>query len=407
MKRKNKWSSFFSTIAIALLLTSKTVCATQARNYINSFGRYTEIAGIPSSNFPQVIDLTFIYSGQFAIVNNNTMSIEPVYQYDEQQDKIKYDVTNSSFSNTTYPLSDDNQNTYVNFDINKDGGPSNIYTCIRSDISPSKIYVSGFDIYFSPNSLRPEEYAVKGDRGLDSDGLDKIINKTVYSTDTISFPSSGNQCYRIELYHSQPLRISEVRPLISIDDQKYGLTKKHVRFLALPNNSYSYYYDLDSQVKDYVIPMSNENLQYPVGNKVQNLKLNILTSVPNPNYLPSDKDNDEVVDEFDNCPNTPNYDQADANHNGVGDACDDFDQDGVMNTHDNCPMIPNPDQANKDGDQYGDVCDNEESRVSEKYPWLPWVAIVIGFGVTGGVLFVNIKQNEHIRVEGENTETKP
>src|SRR6478752_1406082 len=35
----------------------------------------------------------------------------------------------------------------------------------------------------------------------------------------------------------------------------------------------------------------------------------------------------------------------------------DFDGDGVPNASDNCPYTPNPDQADSDGDGKGDVCD--------------------------------------------------
>jgi hypothetical protein len=36
----------------------------------------------------------------------------------------------------------------------------------------------------------------------------------------------------------------------------------------------------------------------------------------------ADLDNDGVADGLDNCPNVPNADQADSNHNGVGNACE-------------------------------------------------------------------------------------
>lgn len=73
---------------------------------------------------------------------------------------------------------------------------------------------------------------------------------------------------------------------------------------------------------------------------------------------PGDVDGDEVRDEQDNCPNTPNGSQA--NTDGLadgGDACDaDDDQDGVADAADNCRVVANPDQANADGDAYGDAC---------------------------------------------------
>jgi len=52
-----------------------------------------------------------------------------------------------------------------------------------------------------------------------------------------------------------------------------------------------------------------------------------------------DRDNDLVLDQNDNCPNVVNTDQADANNDGVGDACPvfclaDFDNDGDVDTSD-------------------------------------------------------------------------
>ncbi len=58
-----------------------------------------------------------------------------------------------------------------------------------------------------------------------------------------------------------------------------------------------------------------------------------------------DFDGDGVIDFSDNCPGTPNPDQADADRDQVGDVCD------------NCPARPNPDQADGDGDGIGDACD--------------------------------------------------
>ena len=85
--------------------------------------------------------------------------------------------------------------------------------------------------------------------------------------------------------------------------------------------------------------------------------------------LCSDRDQDGVCDDVDNCPGTPNPDQADVDQDGVGDVCDncvdmpnpdqaDADQDGVGDACDNCVDTPNTDQADADQDGVGDECDN-------------------------------------------------
>ena len=84
-------------------------------------------------------------------------------------------------------------------------------------------------------------------------------------------------------------------------------------------------------------------------------------SPPPTNGSGVDTDNDGIDDDVDNCPNTPNNDQADANNDGIGDVCDeDLDDDGVLNDNDNCPINANPDQLDTDSDGEGDVCDSDD-----------------------------------------------
>jgi subtilisin-like proprotein convertase family protein len=85
-------------------------------------------------------------------------------------------------------------------------------------------------------------------------------------------------------------------------------------------------------------------------------------------FTPTDTDNDGHPDCQDNCPFVANPDQADADSDSIGDACDictDTDSDGFGNPGfpantcptDNCPTVANSGQEDADGDGIGDACD--------------------------------------------------
>ena len=74
-----------------------------------------------------------------------------------------------------------------------------------------------------------------------------------------------------------------------------------------------------------------------------------------------DADDDGVLDDVDNCPGVYNPNQADADGDGLGDACDDcndVDSDDVCDDVDNCLGTYNPNQEDTDGDGIGDACDD-------------------------------------------------
>ncbi len=75
----------------------------------------------------------------------------------------------------------------------------------------------------------------------------------------------------------------------------------------------------------------------------------------------ADTDSDGDNDKNDNCPTTSNADQANADGDTQGDACDsDDDNDGILDATDNCPLVSNNGQLNTGGDPKGDACDGDD-----------------------------------------------
>ena len=80
-----------------------------------------------------------------------------------------------------------------------------------------------------------------------------------------------------------------------------------------------------------------------------------------------DADADTVADAVDNCPQNSNWDQANLDGDGLGDACDDdIDGDGLPDIEDNCPAVSNPDQLDLDGNGWGDLCDGGGGASSDR-----------------------------------------
>ncbi len=74
-----------------------------------------------------------------------------------------------------------------------------------------------------------------------------------------------------------------------------------------------------------------------------------------------DTDSDTIYNYLDNCPDTPNTDQADQDGDGMGDVCDDdSDGDDIPNVDDNCADFYNPAQEDFDEDGIGDLCDDDD-----------------------------------------------
>ena len=73
-----------------------------------------------------------------------------------------------------------------------------------------------------------------------------------------------------------------------------------------------------------------------------------------------DTDQDGIPDTVDKCPNVANADQLDSDNDGEGDDCDtDKDNDGIEDVSDNCPIVANSDQLDSNHNGVGDACEND------------------------------------------------
>jgi len=194
-----------------------------------------------------------------------------------------------------------------------------------------------------------------------------ILARSELTSTLVLFPETTASNWNIALEYAQPLRVNEVR-FIQIDAE--AEVENTLRFLAQPMRTYTVYVDPETYVSIPAVESGN------LSSDIDVLVVSDTASyLPNPEFQFTDSDEDGIADRLDNCVSVPNPDQTDVNNNNRGDACDDFDKDGIINAIDNCQNEPNRNQLDDDGDGIGDMCDEEESRVTEKYGWIPWAAM--------------------------------
>jgi hypothetical protein len=209
-----------------------------------------------------------------------------------------------------------------------------------------------------------------------------VVAMRKFESTRVEFPPTTAQEWRVVFEHPQPLRITR---LLIDDESAHAAATATLRFLALPSHRYRVFLDADRAVN----LNTGEAGDLSRNEGVRQVAVGGISA--SGDYRASDLDRDGVPDVTDNCVSVANADQADVDANGRGDACDDFDRDGVRNAADNCPDIPNRAQADTDGDGIGDVCDAEESRMTERFVWLPW----LGMALVGGLLtamFIQVRR---------------
>jgi hypothetical protein len=327
---------------------------------------------IDSISIPTVVEIPFnddyIENSLFAIYNKTKSSFEPYYIRNTISNnliKIKSTCINCS-SNSL--LTDNNLLTYEEFEILGD----EVETAVIKLKGEKLITSDSLTLKLDKNVSLPIKIRITALVG----GKEKVVAIERIDGYSVNFPKTVSDEWIISLDYVQPLRITE----IVLHQLGAKTNTKGLRFLAQPKNNYIVYLNPDRHVNVPVSEAGNLSLNNDV------LILKNYTALPNPEYILSDIDGDGIPDIRDNCINVYNPDQEDLNNNGKGDACEDYDKDGIINSEDNCQNVPNRNQLDSDGDGIGDACDSEENRITEKYPFIPWLGIFFAM-ITVIVLF--------------------
>ncbi len=311
--------------------------------------------------------------------------VKPAYLTNQTTIKTPVVIENTQTGEYYPALADADVRTLQQFDVEV-GGSANSVTLVFIHAEP--ILSSLLELTLDRNVNLPATVAIQAV----VNGREQVVRTEAPVTGTtISFPPTMASVWYVTMTYRQPLRLSK----LSLQNETAGVSiTKEVRFLAQPNRTYEVYFDADTTVA----PFGRESGNLTSGSKatVQSVTNQLVS--PNPAYQMVDRDQDGIADVSDNCPNTSNVDQSDIDNSGRGDACEDFDRDGVSNVTDNCVNLPNQDQLDEDGDMIGDVCDDTESRLTEKYQFIPWAALGLAFVMIVG-MFAIVARRPVVAVE--------
>ena len=317
---------------------------------------------------PTVVELPIapasVSQPNFAVVQNSDGTAIPYYWRKASETvPVPWYVTVDGYG-IQRALTDGNINTLSSFPLPEEGEGSLKIVMETNNLTT----VSALTFTLQKNVLLPLRISIEtvGQNGQ----MQRVLADTNMRSNTVVFPEVNTRILIINVTYAQPLRVSELS--VGLENPTTQITAG-LRFLAQPNESYTVFLNPDRPV---IAPaFSGGDLRSSAG--VIMLAPGRITS--NQLYQPYDADNDGVANDLDNCEAIANPTQSDVNNNGVGDECDDYDRDRVMNSTDNCPDLPNSSQIDTDGDGIGDECDDEESRLTEKYQWILWAGLGIGF----------------------------
>lgn len=371
--------------AIFLLFTTAVAWAEEEKSVENLKKAFQSVADVEFGkiNFPSVIEFPIEFKNgslrQVLVIEKESGAIQPAIVI-EKNKKINYTARDSFDGRDSRLLADGNMETFKEYFSDNGVDQKRVDIFITSEIG---IDTDSLTLYLDKFVALPEAVEISAMVG----GQEKIIlGKSKPLSSVLNFPRTKASEFKISLYYVQPLRIRELQ---FIDHNSGGVAESRdsVRFLAQPGKKYEVFFDLDRYVRieSGEMPNLRQDEEIILASKISSGK--------NTFYEKADSDGDGVADEGDNCVGIKNSDQADLNHNGRGDACDDFDRDGIINSADNCPDIPNRNQTDEDADGAGDICDQSDDRVLQDQKWFPLAVIFLVFVVVG-LIFLKTFRSE-------------
>lgn len=312
----------------------------------------------------------------FAVLEKESQTFEPYYFYTTRESTLVSVEENPEYNSTELQfLVDGDTGTFVNFDLSEDlQGAVTLTLLTETPVTSESLFFR-----LSTNVALPKTVSISvGEQGKEM----IVLAPTSMENNRVFFPETIASRWVIQLEYVQPLRLTEI-----VLDQKNETGTQGLRFLAQPQTQYLIFLNPDSYL--YIETGERGNLQEDDG--VKKIESTSFYVQKNPLYEKSDVDNDGIPDEIDNCVDIENSNQEDLDENGRGDPCDDYDRDNVLNEEDNCQNDPNRYQEDIDNDGLGDVCDTEESRLTERMPWLPWTGMGLAALVIVGILWKTMR----------------
>lgn len=359
-------SFLIAAVLVSLSSTYVFAARSELETIEEKISAFREVSDVPAEaiKVPTVVDAPVEYlpvvRQQMAVFDQETQQFVPSSFVHKYHQIVR--IFSDQSPEQDFALNDHDYTTYVDFEV-----PENsVGQAILTVVADKPFTADSLWLGLAKHVRMPQAVEIRAM----VNGVDKII---IAEMDTkgvcvrcLVFPETTAAKWQVKFSYGQLLRISEIA---FNQMKKADQVTTYLRFLMQPEHSYQIFRVPDRAV---TIPVGEAG---DLHDDKEVMRLQVTRFMPNPIFYESDIDDDGVPDIRDNCVSVANVDQADINNNFRGDFCDDYDRDGLINSKDNCPNHPNRGQKDIDGDGIGDVCDKEESRLTEKNPWLSWLVL--------------------------------